>query len=348
MDVINLISKVQSFADGEPGPNGLGDGYPYYGNGPRVHEYLRELRAAVGPDVLLIAETPGASTADGERYTDPSRSEVDMLFQFEHVGLDAGATKWEPREVSVADLVDNLHRWQCEIGAGWNALYWSNHDQPRIASRFGDAEHWRDSATALATVLHLQRGTPFVYQGEEIGATNFPFVDPEQFRDVESLNAFAELRARGVAVEDALASVARMSRDNARIPMAWDAGVSGGFTTGEPWLPVHPDHDRVNVAAQYGDEASVLAYYRRLIDLRHREPIVAVGEVEVHDPVDEDVVWFTRSARGRSLEVYVNLSSRARRVPSAAAGVVELSNLPVAGEWLTLEPWQAVVVRAGG
>jgi oligo-1,6-glucosidase len=347
MDVINLVSKVQSFADGVVGPNGLGDGYPYYGNGPRVHEFLRELRAAVGADVLLIAETPGASTVDGERYTDPDRAEVDMLFQFEHVGLDAGATKWEPREVAVADLVDNLRRWQREIGAGWNALYWSNHDQPRIASRFGDPAHWRDSATALATLLHLQRGTPFIYQGEEIGATNFPFTDPDQFRDVESVNALAELRARGAGEADALASVARMSRDNARIPMAWSADAGGGFSTGEPWLPVHPDHGRINVAAQREDESSVLAYYRRLIELRHREPIVAAGEVEVHDPIDADVVWFSRSLGDRSLEVYVNLSSRRRLVPAAARGVVELSNLPVAGEWLTLEPWQAVVVRVG-
>ena len=345
MDVINLVSKDQGFADGRVAPSGLGDGYPHYGNGPRVHEFLRELRAAVGPDVLLIAETPGASPADGELYTDPARGEVDMLFQFEHVGLDTGATKWEPRPVAVSDLVDNLRRWQREIGAGWNALYWSNHDQPRIASRFGDPDHWRDAATALATLLHLQRGTPFVYQGEEIGATNYPFADASEFRDVESLNAFAELRGRGLSEGEALASIAPMSRDNARIPMAWDAGPNGGFTQGAPWLPIHPDHVRINVAAQRGDDASVLEYYRRLIDLRHREPAVAAGEVVVHDPIAGDVVWLTRSAEGCALDVYVNLSRRRQVIPSAAVGSVVLANLPVDGEWLTLCPWQAVVVR---
>ncbi len=343
MDVINFVSKDPAYPDGRVGPSGLGDGYPYFSNGPRIHEFLAELRAAVGPDVLLIAEAPGVTVHDGELYTDPARGEVDMLFQFEHVGLDSAETKWDPRPLQLAELVENLRRWQLDIGDGWNALYWSNHDQPRVVSRFGDPAYWRESATALATLLHLLRGTPFVYQGEELGTTNFGFTSPDEFQDIEALNAYSGLLGRGLTAVDAMARVSRMSRDNARIPIAWDASPSGGFTTGTPWLPLHPERARVNAAVEADDPDSVLAYYRRLIALRHREPVIALGRLESLELIGDSVVRLVRTGEGSTIEAFINLSGAPQRV-AAEQGRVLLANLPLAGDWLTLAPWQAVVL----
>lgn len=348
MDVINFVSKDQRLPDGPVGSSGLGDGSSFFSNGPRIHEFLAELRTAVGPDVLLIAETPGVSVRDGELYTDPGRAEVDMLFQFEHVGLDNDGSKWNHRQIEMATLVDNLRRWQEEIGDGWNALYWSNHDQPRVVTRFGDPAHWRDSATALATLLHLLRGTPFVYQGEELGATNYPFADPGQFQDIESVNAHAALLDRGLTPGDALARVSRVSRDNARIPIAWDGTENGGFTTGTPWLPVHPDRSTINGAAEMADPTSVWCYYRDLIAVRHQEPAIAIGELVHFDLIDNVVARLVRTANGVTVEALVNLSGVAHVVPEVHAGEVLLANRPVEGELLTLAPWQAVVVRWQG
>lgn len=345
MDVINFVSKDQRFPDGPLLSSGLGNGYPYFSNGPRIHEFLAEMRAAVGPDVLLIAETPGVSVRDGELYTDPSRGEVDMLFQFEHVGLDSEETKWDYRPITTAELVDNLRRWQLEIGDGWNALYWSNHDQPRVVSRFGDPARRRASATALATLLHLLRGTPFIYQGEELGSTNFPFSDAGQFQDIESLNAYRWLVSRGLSATEALARVARVGRDNARIPLAWDASPTGGFSTGRPWLPLHPDRAEINVASEMADAGSVWAGYRQLIALRHAEPAIGVGELVQLDVLGADVVRIVRAAGESRIEAVINLCGAAQKIDDIERGELIFSNLPAPTEWLSLAPWQAVVIR---
>ncbi|MGY1778361.1 alpha-glucosidase [Geodermatophilus sp. SYSU D00804] len=261
MDVINLISK-------DVGPDGeLHDGPPLpglpYGDatasvvcGPRIHEFLQEMHREVFTDrreqLLLVGETPGATVEDALLFTDPARGELDMVFQFEHVGLDFEGSKFHPRPLRMRDLKASFGRWQTGLAdVGWNSLYWDNHDQPRAVSRFGDdsPRHRRDSATCLATLLHLHRGTPYVYQGEEIGMANFPFTDLAQFRDVESINHQVQAVAHGADPDEVFAALRRMSRDNARTPVQWDASPSAGFTTGTPWLEVNPDHAEWNATA---------------------------------------------------------------------------------------------------
>ncbi|MFC5788521.1 alpha-glucosidase [Agromyces tardus] len=362
MDVINLISKHVELPDG---PVRLGrrwgDGGAFYTNGPRLHEYLQEMHREVfdGRDGLItVGETPGATVDDAVLFTDPARREVDMVFQFEHVGLDHGVSKFRPRPLEPGELAASLTRWQEGLhDTGWNSLYLENHDQPRSVSRFGDDEaHWRASATALATMLHLQRGTPYVYQGQELGMTNAPFAVIDEFRDVESLNAYAEEVASGTAVADAISGLSYMSRDHARTPMQWDASPNAGFTDGTPWIAVNPNHDRVNAAAQAGDPDSVFEYYRRLIALRHERPVVGHGSFERADAGHPAIFAFERVLGDDRLLVVANLSS-AGHVPAFAAEVaarwrgarVLLANESEAAASVDapLGPWAARVFELG-
>jgi oligo-1,6-glucosidase len=232
---------------------------------------------------------------------------------------------------------------------GWNSLYWDNHDQPRAVSRFGDdrPQFRRDSATCLATLLHLHRGTPYVYQGEEIGMANYPFAGVDDFRDIESVNHFAAAMMAGEDPTAVLASLRRMSRDNARTPVQWDHTEHAGFTLGTPWLPVNPDHGEWNAAAQRGDPASVLAHYRRLIALRHENPVVALGDFEMLLPEHEHVYAFTRTLRGRTLLVVCNVGATpyplADLLPQAMGAELVLGNLPDPGD--TLRAWEARVLQ---
>jgi glycosidase len=362
MDVINLISKHVELPDG-PVRHGRrwGDGGAFYTNGPRLHEYLQEMHREVfdGRDGLItVGETPGVTVDDAVLFTDPARREVDMVFQFEHVGLDHGVSKFRPRPLEPGELAASLTRWQEGLhDTGWNSLYLENHDQPRSVSRFGDDEaHWRASATALATMLHLQRGTPYVYQGQELGMTNAPFAVIDEFRDVESLNAYAEEVASGTAVADAISGLSYMSRDHARTPMQWDASPNAGFTDGTPWIAVNPNHDRVNAAAQAGDPDSVFEYYRRLIALRHERPVVGHGSFERADAGHPAIFAFERVLGDDRLLVVANLSS-AGHVPAFAAEVaarwrgarVLLANEAEAAASVDapLGPWAARVFELG-
>ena len=287
MDVINFISKVDGLPDAphQPGQQHV-LAFDQFANGPRIHDYLAEMRREVFTgregQFLTVGEMPGVTPEQAVLYTDPDRAEVDMVFQFEHVGVDTGPIdKFDYIGLDLVVLKASLNRWQTALAErGWNSLYWNNHDQPRVVSRFGDDDPawWRASATALATVLHGMRGTPYVYQGEEIGMTNYPFTSAEDHRDVEAVNYFASVAERGIDVDVALEGLARISRDNARTPMQWDATPHAGFSTGEPWLPVNPNHTWLNVADQDDDPESVLAHYRRLIELRHTRPIFAEGD----------------------------------------------------------------------
>ncbi|MGY5890203.1 glycoside hydrolase family 13 protein, partial [Geodermatophilus arenarius] len=344
MDVINLISK-------DVGPDGeLHDGPPLpglpYGDatasvvcGPRIHEFLQEMHREVftgrREQLLLVGETPGATVEDALLFTDPARGELDMVFQFEHVGLDFEGSKFHPRPLRMRDLKASFGRWQTGLAdVGWNSLYWDNHDQPRAVSRFGDdsPRHRRDSATCLATLLHLHRGTPYVYQGEEIGMANFPFTDLAQFRDVESINHQVQAVAHGADPDEVFAALRRMSRDNARTPVQWDASPSAGFTTGTPWLEVNPDHAEWNAAAQRDDPASVLAHHRRLIALRHEDPVVALGSFTMLLPDHDQVYAFTRGLDGDTLLVVCNLGAEeqdlAGLLPETVGAEVVLGNLP--------------------
>ncbi|WP_426320529.1 glycoside hydrolase family 13 protein [Microbacterium sp. E-13] len=317
MDVINLISKHPGLPDGVVAPGKTyGDGFPHYSAGPRLHEYLQEMRREVfdGRGMLFtVGETPGVTAADAVLFSDPARRELDMVFQFDHVSLDHGSGKFSPRELQPGELAGSFTAWQDALAqVGWNSLYLANHDQPRPVSRFGDAtQWWRESATALATVLHLQRGTPYVFQGEELGMTNAPFDQISDYRDVESLNYFAEALARGEHPDGVMAGLMRMSRDHARTPVQWDDSPNAGFTAGTPWIRVNPNHSRINAAAQYDDPGSVFEHYRALIRLRHRLPVVADGDFRRLDVGTPAVFAFLRTLDTQRVLVIANLSSAA-------------------------------------
>ncbi len=358
MDVINLISKDPALPDGTPLPSGLGDGFPYFNCGPRLHEFLREMHEEVfagrSAHVLTIGEMPGVDLANARTATDPANRELDMVFQFEHVGLDHGPRgKWWPRRVDVAELTATLTRWQEGLAEhGWNSLYWNNHDQPRVVSRFGDdTRHREASATALATVLHLQKGTPFVYQGEELGMTNMPFGSIEDFRDIESLNHYAEATGRGVAPAEVVTGMRSASRDNARTPMQWSAAPHAGFTSGTPWIAVNPNHVQINASAQRGADGSVFEHYRRLVALRREDDVVVHGDFTRLDVADPFVFAFVRRLGRRWLTVVANLSSGDRRIAlatgCAAAGDVLLRN---AGDDTgpQFSPWEVRVYAGVG
>jgi oligo-1,6-glucosidase len=294
---------------------------------------------------------PGVTLEQARLFTDPARGEVDMVFQFEHVGLDMAGSKWQPKPLRMADLKASFGRWQEGLAdVGWNSLYWDNHDQPRAVSRFGDDSpaFRRASATCLATLLHLHRGTPYVYQGEEIGMANFPFHGVEDFVDVESVNHYTEAVALGRDPAEVLVALRRMSRDNARTPVQWDASPCAGFTTGMPWLPVNPDSVEWNAAAQRRDPQSVFAHYRRLIALRHDDPVVAVGDFTMLLPRHDHVYAFTRALDGSTLLVVCNLGRETYALgdllPDAVGADLVLGNLPDVDP-AVLRPWEARVLR---
>jgi oligo-1,6-glucosidase len=343
MDVINLISK----------PAGLPDGnlWALCANGPRVHEFLAEMHREVlaGRELLAVGETPGAGIDDARRYSDPARAEIDMVFTFEHVGLDAGSSKWDLRPLRLPELKANLSAWQDGLAeVGWNSLYWDNHDQPRIVSRWGDdGEHRVASAKTLATVLHLLRGTPYVYQGEELGMTNAHFTHLDAYRDIESVNWAKGAIAAGLTMPEVLRSLAVKSRDNARTPVQWDASPNAGFTTGTPWLPVNANHVEINAEAARKDPDSVFHHYRKLIALRHTAPVVVHGDYRLLLPEDEQVFAYERTLDTTTLTVLANLSGAPAPVP-AVDGDVVLSTHGRAAPPSELAAWESVVVLSGG
>jgi oligo-1,6-glucosidase len=350
MDVINMISKDTALPDGHVLDGPYGDGSPHFLCGPRIHEFMQEMHREVfaGRDdrLLTVGEMPGVTVDEARLFTDPARDEVDMVFQFEHVQLDQGASKFDVHPLRLVDLKASLNRWQVGLAdTGWNSLYWNNHDQPRVVSRFGDGS--REAAKMLGTVLHMHRGTPFVYQGEELGMTNYPFASIDEFRDIESLNHYAQTVALGDPPEHVLAGLRAMGRDNARTPMQWDASEHAGFTTGTPWLAVNPNHVEVNAEAQAADPGSVFHHYRRLIELRHIEPVVAHGDFHMLLPHDERVYAFTRSLDGVELLVLGNLSGDTVTADVDAAW--EGAEVLVGdGAGLTLGPWEGRVLRRTG
>lgn len=364
MDVINLISKTVAddgaLGDGPVTTGALGDGSAQYTNGPRLHEYLQEMHREVfegrREGLLLVGETPGATVHDAALFTDPARRELDMVFTFEHVGLDHGpGGKFDPTPLDLRDLKAVLGRWQAGLErTGWNSLYWDNHDQPRVVSRFGDdGEYRRESATMLATVLHLHRGTPYVYQGEELGMTNAHLSSFEDYRDIESLRHVEQARELGHVSDDQLLSgLAAMSRDNARTPVQWDASRHAGFTTGEPWLPVNANHRHVNAEAERADPSSVFHHHRRLIALRHEDATVRLGDFTMLLPDHPHVYAFTRELDGDALLVLGSFSADEQTVEVGdvwddAAPVLANHAEParVRGGAVQLRPWEAVVLR---
>lgn len=355
MDVISLISKPEGLPDDVPELNGYAS-FNTAANGPHVHEYIQEMRRKVlnRADLITVGECSGVTLEEAKKYANAQGTELNMVFQFEHMGVDsAKGTKWTDKRIYLPDLKEVLSRWQYGLeGIAWNSLFFCNHDQPRIVSRLGDNSP--ASAKCIATLLHFMQGTPYVYQGEELGMTNVPFGGIEDFRDLDSINAYHELIGQGVFDEETMLHyLRRKSRDNARSPMQWDDTENAGFTTGMPWIMVNPNYSAINAKAQLADENSVFHYYRRLIGLRRESDwseVIVYGSYALLAPEDEHIYAYTRTLGERRLLVVCNVSAQPQTfaVPEELAGEnaqVVIGNLaaPVWGETLTLEPWQACV-----
>ncbi|MBP3034778.1 alpha-glucosidase [Arthrobacter sp. zg-ZUI100] len=353
MDVINFISKDPALPDGVVEPGGVwGDGSPHFTSGPRIHEFLQEMRRAVfagrSGDYLNVGETPGATVDQALLFTDPHRGELDMVFQFEHVNLDQRpGNKWDYRDLDLRDLKTSFNRWQRGLAeTGWNSLYLGNHDQPRHLSRFGDDGVYRyESATLWATLLHLHRGTPYVYQGEELGMTNAGFTSIDEYRDVESLNYYAEALRRGTGAKAALRALGAMSRDNARTPMQWSGQRHAGFTSGTPWIPVNANYPAINAEADLASDRSIYRYYQRLIRLRHESTVVALGDFHLLDPGHPVLYAFRRSRGDQQFLVTCNVSADPLMLPSnLGSGDLILGNYTDPGNPHQLRPWEARIM----
>ncbi len=361
MDVVNFISKDVESDGSLPDSD---DGSEHFMNGPRIHEYLAEMRREAygdrSDDLLAIGEMPGITVEQARRYTDPARGEMDMVFQFEHVQLGHGSGKWETEPVDLRDLKDSLGRWQEGLAdTGWNSLYLGNHDQPRSLSKFGDdGEHAAASAKTLATVLHLHRGTPFVYQGDELGMTNVAFTSRDDLVDIEAVRHYDQAVEGGRDADEVIAEIAPVTRDNARSPVLWDTSENAGFTTGTPWFPVNGDPATTSAAVQREDPSSVMAHYRALIALRHAEPVVALGDFTMIAADHRWVYAFTRSWQGAELLVLASFSGEDQdlvdvRSQTPQADAWEQAELVLgtrpgdagSGAWVPLGPWESRVLR---
>ena len=315
MDVISMISKKDGLPD-VPTDGGL-YGNCMYGtcNGPHVHEYLQEMNQRVLSkyDLMTVGECAGVTIEEAKKYANAEGTELNMVFQFEHTSLDSGTMdKWCKKPIPLQELKANLSKWENELeGKAWNSLYFCNHDQPRIVSRLGDDSPL--SAKCIATVLHMMQGTPYVYQGEELGMTNCPFGSIENYRDLESINAYHELTEAGLRQpEELLECIAYKSRDNARTPMQWNSSKNGGFTEGTPWIMVNPNYKEINAEQEMADPDSVFHYYQHLIALRRSSSwsdIIVYGHYELLAPENPQVFAYTREYKGRKLLVICNLSS---------------------------------------
>ncbi len=345
MDVINCISKVDNLYDDTAG--GLEKSF----FGPRFHEFMQEMRREVfdaypGRVFFTVGETPGATVEEARLMTAPERRELDMVFQFEHMSLDAtDGDKFQPKPLRLPDMKKNLARWSGELaGSGWNSLYLSNHDQPRPASRYGSSrpEFRHRSAQAWAAMLHAHQGTPFVYQGEELGMGNFPWSDISQFNDVETIGLWRErVVLAGENPDEVWAGVVRASRDNARTPVQWDASAHAGFTTGTPWLPVNPDHVSVNAAAQVGVEGSTFEFYKSLIAVRKTMSVLVEGSFELLEADHPQLWWVRRRLGDVVLDVVANMSDEAIAA-TAITGEILVTNVEGADRVEgILAPWEA-------
>ena len=313
MDVISLISKPEGYPDAKV--VGLYGDMGICANGPKVHDYLKEMNEKVLSkfDIMTVGETAGVTLEEAKKYANTDGSELNMVFQFEHMGLDGeGDFKWSTKPIPLVPLKENLTKWQLGLDeVAWNSLYFCNHDQPRIVSRLGDdSDEFREvSAKCIATCLHMMQGTPYVYQGEELGMTNTVFKSVDDFRDLESINAYRELIESGLYTkEDMFPKIAHKSRDNARTPMQWDASENAGFTTGTPWIAVNPNYKKINVEDQLKREDSVFHYYQNLIRLRKENEIIVYGNYELLLPEDENIFAYIRTLDNQKLLVVCNFS----------------------------------------
>ncbi|HGH7181204.1 alpha,alpha-phosphotrehalase [Bacillus cereus] len=311
LDVINLISKDQQFLN-DDGSTATSDGRKYYTDGPRVHEYLQEMNRNVfeGKDVITVGEMSSTTIDNCIKYSNPERNELSMTFSFHHLKVDyPNGDKWTKAEFDFIKLKEIMSNWQIEMqkGGGWNALFWCNHDQPRIVSRFGDDRTYRnESAKMLATAMHMLQGTPYIYQGEEIGMTNPKFESIEQYRDVESLNIYDIKREEGLSKEEIIGILKQKSRDNSRTPMQWNEEVNSGFTTSTPWISVAENYKEINVEKALEDKESVFYHYKKLIELRKTYDVITEGEYAILDENHPKIWAYTRTTDSEVLLVINN------------------------------------------
>ena len=317
MDVISMISKDQRFPDGEMNNGLYGDFGPYCVHGPRVHEFLQEMNQKVLSkyDIMTVGETAGVTIEEAQKYAGDDRNELNMVFQFEHVESGCGDYgKWMTAKYDFKEFKNIMIKWQEELqGKAWNSLFLGNHDQPRSVSRFGnDNPVYREtSAKMLATCIHMMQGTPYVYQGEELGMTNIYFDKLEDYRDIESINYFKEFTESGLMTpEHMMKCLMLRSRDNARTPMQWDDSKQAGFTEGEPWIKVNPNYKKINAAQQLEDPDSVFHYYQKLIRLRKEKDIIVYGEFEPLYREDEQIFAYTRKQDQEKLLTVCNFSDK--------------------------------------
>ncbi len=345
MDVIDLIGKIPD--------------EKITGNGPKLHEYLQEMnqKSFGNYDVLTVGETWGATPEIAKLYSNPERNELSMVFQFEHISLDEqpGKAKWDLRPLQLTELKTVFNKWQTELdGQGWNSLFWNNHDLPRIVSRWGNDKEYRvESAKMLATLLHGMQGTPYIYQGEEIGMTNVRFATIEEYDDIETRNMYNERIEQGYTNEEIMNSIYAKGRDNARTPMQWSNAAHGGFTEGTPWLTVNPNYTEINVDQALADPTSIFYHYQKLIHLRKENPTIIYGTFKMLDFANESVFAYVREYEGDTILVVCNFTGEATTFNFEAAseygnGDILLANYttaPTLAYNMELRPYEAVMYR---
>lgn len=343
MDVIDLIGKKPD--------------EKITGNGPKLHDYLQEMHELTlkNKDVMTVGETWGATPETAKLYSDPERDELSMVFQFEHMQLDeqANGSKWDLKALDLIELKKVMSKWQVELeNKGWNSLFWNNHDLPRIVSRFGDDENYRvESAKLFAILLHLMKGTPYIYQGEEIGMTNRSIQSIDDVDDIESINMYKERLDEGYSKEELIHAINTKGRDNARTPVQWNATEEAGFTTGKPWLPVQPNYKHINIEAALESDESIFYTYKELITLRKENPIVVWGDYELLLPEDETLFAYKRSYENKTWLVLANVSKETKELKMPENNSIErviMSNYgrnEIDLESIELQPFEAFVLE---
>ncbi len=357
MDVISLISKKPDLPDGPVGINGYAS-FNEPANGPHVHEYLQEMREKVlnRKETITVGECSGVTLEEAKKYASSDGKELNMVFQFEHMDVDADAnTKWTDKKMDLRDMKEVLTRWQKGLEEiAWNSLFWENHDQPRSISRYGnDSPEYREvSAKMLATCLHMMQGTPYVYQGEELGMTNVPFTSIDQFRDLDSINAYRELveEQKVFTSEEMMRYLRYKSRDNARTPFQWDDSENAGFSTGTPWIMVNPNYKEINAKDQLEREDSVFHYYQKLIRLRKEQEVIVYGTYDLLLPDSKEIYAYTRTLGEEKLLVVCNFYEPevSFELPEEfIGGTCLISNYPEVSlkAEMTLRPYEAFVIK---
>ncbi len=343
MDVIDLIGKV---------PDKM-----ITGNGPKLHEYLQEMNreALAGNDLLTVGETWGATPEIAKLYSNPARNELSMVFQFEHIGLDQieGKEKWDVKPLELLELKKVLSKWQTSLGEeGWNSLFWNNHDLPRIVSRWGNDKEYRvESAKMLGTLLHGMKGTPYIYQGEELGMTNIRLENIEDYNDIESINMYKDRIKKGYSHEEIMNSIYKKGRDNGRTPMQWDDSENAGFTTGKPWLSINENYKEINAKKSLEDKNSVFYHYKKLIEIRKSNETIIYGDYKLLCEDDKNIFAYTRELNGDKILVVCNFYEKEvefkydKEFKNAEILLSNYNDSSLAIDKLKLRPYEAIMYR---